>query len=263
MTDETNDNDEPLTGDSETESVESTASEEANWSNDPESRQRRLEAVLFLSKQTLSSRKLSQLAGLEDGTQARTMVRQLNEHYDNVGRAFQIKQVAGGYRMFSRPQFAKWIRRQEFVPKATRLSGPLMETLAVIAYRQPILKVDLEAIRGVSCGEVLRQLLEKGLIKIAGRSQELGRPYLYGTSQSFLVQFGLNSIDHLPRAAKLQGKGLPDWSPISNNLNPESTAENPDHPAAVEEVANKQAIVENSLADSENNDSISTAESTD
>ena len=116
----------------------------------------------FLSKSPLTSRKLSQLAGLEDGTQARTMVKALNQHYDQVGRSFHVKRVAGGYQLLTRPQFAKWIRRLEHVPKPRRISTPMIETLAVVAYRQPIIKADIEAIRGVSCGEILRQLLEKG-----------------------------------------------------------------------------------------------------
>ena len=87
-----------------------------------------------------------------------------------------------------------------------------METLAVVAYRQPIIKSDIEAIRGVSSGEILRQLLEKGLVRIAGRSQELGRPYLYATSKDFLAEFGLGSLNDLPRSERLAGQGLPSWA---------------------------------------------------
>ena len=87
-----------------------------------------------------------------------------------------------------------------------------METLTVVAYRQPIIKAEIEAIRGVSCGEILRQLLEKGLVKIAGRSPELGRPFLYATTRRFLAAFGLNSLDDLPRAEHLAGTGLPQWA---------------------------------------------------
>lgn len=185
--------------------------DEPTWDRDPVACMRRLEAVLFLARKPLTSRKLSQLAGLDDGTQARTMVKTLSRHYDSVGRAFQVKRVAGGFQLRTRPQFAKWIRRLEHVPKPTRLSGPMMETLAVVAYRQPIIKAEIEAVRGVSCGEILRQLLESGLVKIAGRSPELGRPFLYATSKEFLTNFGLNSLEDLPRAEQLAGKGLPQW----------------------------------------------------
>lgn len=194
-----------------------SAEDSRKWSEDPKSRMRRLEAVLFMSRSPLSSRKLSQLAELEDGTQARTMIKELNRHYDKVGRAFQVKQVAGGYQLRTRPQFSDWIGRLEHVPSPQRLSTPAMETLTVVAYRQPIIKAEIEAIRGVSCGEMLRQLLEKGLVKIAGRSEKLGRPFLYATSKEFLTLFGLNSLKDLPRANQLAGDGLPEWANSDEN----------------------------------------------
>ena len=193
---------------------------------------RRLEAVLFLSREPLHSRKLSQLAGLSDGTQARSLVRELNREYDRIGRAFAIKQVAGGFQMRTRPMFATWLQKIRNSPSAVRLSGPAMETLAVVAYRQPVLKADVEAIRGVSCGELLRQLLDRGMVRITGRSTELGNPFLYGTTRRFLEVFGLASIEALPRGKKLRGKGLPDWSTtaapeIAQSENPAKTALNP------------------------------------
>ena len=183
------------------------------WPADEASRIRRLEAVLFMSRKPLNSRKISELADLEDGTQARTMIRELNKRYDQQHRSFQVKKVAGGYQLRTRPQFADWIRRQEHVPQLSnnRLSAPALETLTVVAYRQPIIKADIEAIRGVNCGEMLRQLLEKGLVKITGRSEQLGRPFLYATSKDFLVEFGFNSLATLPRSKQLAGPGLPDW----------------------------------------------------
>ena len=192
------------------------------WPTDAKSKMRRLEAVLFLSRQPLPSRKLSQLAKLEDGTQARTMVKQLNQHYDEIGRAFHVKQVAGGFQLRTRPQFSDWISRLDHVPRAKRLSNPALETLTVVAYRQPVIKTDIEAIRGVSCGEMLRQLLEKGLVKIAGRSEKLGRPFLYATSKEFLTQFGFNSLKDLPRSEQLCGQGLPDWASCDENARPEN-----------------------------------------
>ncbi len=198
--------------------VELTQSGEPEWDPDPAACRRRVEAVLFLARAPLASRKISQLAGVEDGTRARTLIGELNRHYDSIGRAFHIKRVAGGYRMLTRPQFARWIRRQEHIPRYRRLTGPNIEALSVVAYRQPIIKAEIEAIRGVSCGEILRQLLEKGLIKIAGRSPELGRPFLYATTRQFLADFGLNTLDELPRANQLGGTGLPQWAVPVNNL---------------------------------------------
>jgi segregation and condensation protein B len=159
-------------------------------SSEPDGRQsgsspqqlRRLEAVLMLAREPLSSRKLSQFAGLADGTQARTLVRRLNSFYDEVSRAFRVEEVAGGFQLLTRPKFAPWLRRLGHVPPEIRLSSPAMETLAVVAYRQPVLRADIEAIRGVNCGEILRQLMERDLVRIGGRSEELGRPYLYTTT---------------------------------------------------------------------------------
>jgi segregation and condensation protein B len=169
-------------------------------------RLQRLEAVLFLAREPLTSRKLSQYANLADGTEARTLVRRLNDLYDKCGRAFRVERIAGGYQMLTRPHFATWIRRLEHVPRETRLSAPAMETLAVVAYRQPVLRADIEAIRGVSCGEILRQLMERDLVRIGGRSEELGRPYLYTTTRSFLCAFGLEGLDSLPRVEAMRAE---------------------------------------------------------
>jgi segregation and condensation protein B len=169
----------------------------------------RLEAVLLLAREPLASRKLAQLAHLEDGTLARTLVRKLNQLYDHSGRAFRVEEVAGGYQLLTRPKFATWLRRLSHVPSENRLSSPALETLSVVAYRQPVAKADIEAIRGVHCGEVLRQLMERDLVRIAGRSEELGRPYLYATSKRFLQQFGMRSLEELPRAEILRSASVP------------------------------------------------------
>ena len=175
---------------------------------------RRLEAVLFLAREPVSSRKLSQYANLADGTQARTLVRRLNERYDLAGRAFRAEQVAGGFQLLSRRKFAPWLRRLAHVPGETRLSAPALETLAVIAYRQPVPRADIEAVRGVNCGEILRQLMERDLVRISGRSEELGRPFLYSTTKRFLQLFGLVTLEELPRAAELRASPLPAAPPI-------------------------------------------------
>ena len=168
------------------------------------SRLRRLEAILFLAKEPLHSRKLSQYANLSDGTEARTLIRKLNAFYDEVGRAFRVEEVAGGFQLLTRTTYYQWLRRFEHVPRPTRLSQPALETLSVIAYQQPVLRFDVESIRGVNCGEVIRQLMERDLVRIAGRSEELGRPYLYRTTRKFLQQFGLSGLDKLPRADIIQ-----------------------------------------------------------
>lgn len=160
----------------------------------------RVEAVLFLARQPLPARKIAQIAGLDSGIQVRALVRRLNKLYDENRMAFRVTEVAGGFQLRTRAGFEPWIARLVKDPDLVRLSPPAMETLAVIAYRQPILRAEIESIRGVQCGEVVRQLLERGLIRIVGRSEELGRPYLYGTSSRFLEMFGLRGLDDLPHS---------------------------------------------------------------
>jgi segregation and condensation protein B len=164
-----------------------------------------LEAVLFLAREPLNTRKLAQLAHLADGTEARTLVRRLNRFYDETGSAFAAEELAGGFQLMSRPKFATWLGRLYQNPVEIRLSGPALETLAVVAYRQPVMRAEIEAIRGVDCGEILRQLLERNLVRTAGRAEELGRPYLYATTKRFLQVFGLRGLEDLPRAESLRG----------------------------------------------------------
>ncbi len=167
--------------------IEGSASFEDNSADeDPVVRRMRLEAVLLVAKTPLTTRKLAQLALLADGTEARTLVRRLNRIYDDLGRSVRIEHVAGGFRLLTRAAYAPWLARLGHLPSAVRLSSPMMETLAVVAYRGPVSRADVEAIRGVACGELLRQLMERDLIRISGRSEELGRPYLYDTTKHFL-----------------------------------------------------------------------------
>lgn len=175
-----------------------------------------VEAVLFVARDSLSSRKLAQVAGLADATEARTLVRLLNHRYDSTGRVFRIEEVAGGFCLLTRPQFAPWLRRMRHVPGELRLTQSAMESLAIVAYRQPVPRADIEAIRGVSCGEILKQLMQRDLIRICGRSEDLGRPYLYGTTRFFLQMFGLRSADRLPRSEWING---PSGIAPSNNVN--------------------------------------------
>lgn len=160
-----------------------------------------LEAALFLAKEPYSSRKLAQLAGLPEGTKTRQLIRELNKRYAHDQSAFCIVEVAEGFQLRTRPEFAQWLVRMQEVPSAVRLSNPAMETLTVIAYRQPVPRAEVERIRGVQCGDLIRQLLDQDLAKIVGRSKELGRPILYGTSQKFLRVFGLGSLSDLPALA--------------------------------------------------------------
>ncbi len=170
-------------------------------------RRSRLEAVLFLTREPLSLRKLAQLANLTDATEARTMLKSLQSRYDERQCAFQVAQVAGGFQLMSRREFVTWVRPQSAKGHDFRLSPPTLETLVVVAYRQPILRAEVEAIRGVACGEILRQLLDRDLLRIVGRSEELGRPLRYGTTKRFLEVFGLSNLEELPWANELRRTG--------------------------------------------------------
>jgi len=183
---------------------------------DPNFRLGRLEAVLFLAREPITSRKLAHLANLTDGTEARTLVRRLRQRYDARASGFQVVEVAGGFQLLTRPAFGKWLRRMQPTPIEARLSGPAMETLAVVAYCQPVLRAEIEAIRGVQCGEILRQLMDRELVRIAGRADDLGRPFLYGTTKRFLQVFGLRHLEDLPRADQLRDSRVRSGRPVEN-----------------------------------------------
>lgn len=195
----------------------------------PLMRRKRLEAVLFLSRSPIPGRKLSQLAGLADATEARTLIRQLNQVYAETGRAFRAEEVAGGYVLLTRPPLAPWLRRLGHIPKTLQLTPPAMETLAIVAYRQPVLRAEIEAIRGVSCGEILRQLMDRDLVRISGRSEELGRPYLYSTTKSFLQTFGFRDADALPALDRSEFtiSENPDWSNAGASSDPSHDQQQP------------------------------------
>lgn len=157
-----------------------------------------------MAREPLSLRKLSRIARLADATEARSLIGELTRRYDSRGSAFVIERVAGGYQLMTRPKFAPWLRKIAPSAQEMRLTTPALETLAVVAYRQPVGRAEIEAIRGVQCGELLRQLMDRDLLRIAGRSEELGRPLLYGTTRRFLLNYGLSSLEGLPRAEELR-----------------------------------------------------------
>jgi segregation and condensation protein B len=161
-----------------------------------------LEAALFVANEPLPIKKLAHLAGLPDGRVARSLVKKLNEQFDEQRNAFRVELVANGYQLLTRPQFSPWLRRIHQSRVEVRLSTPALETLSIVAYRQPVLRAQVEAIRGVQSGEILRQLMERELVRITGKSDELGRPFLYGTTNRFLQVFGLRNLKDLPPIEK-------------------------------------------------------------
>jgi segregation and condensation protein B len=169
-----------------------------------DARLRLVEAALFAADEPLSARRLAAVAGLPDGNEARRLLRKLQSLYDKDGTAFQVEEIAGGFQLLSRPEYHPWLIRLRRTGNDMRLSPAARETLAIIAYRQPIMRADIESIRGVQCGDVLRLLMEKGLVRIAGRHDSLGRPVLYGTTKKFLQVFGLRSLHDLPEVQQLR-----------------------------------------------------------
>lgn len=162
-----------------------------------------VEAALVLADEPLPPRKIALAVGLPDATAVRRAIRKLQNVLDADNSAFQIEEVAGGFQLLTRGEYHRWLASLRRGHQETRLSAPARETLAIVAYRQPLTRADIEAIRGVHCGETLRLLMEKGLIKIAGRHDSLGRPVLYGTTKKFLQVYGLKSLKELPRKEQL------------------------------------------------------------
>ncbi len=164
-----------------------------------------VEAALMAADEPLTLKRLVGAAGLKDNAEGRRLVQQLQELYDREGAAFRVEELAGGYQLLTRPEFHPWLARLRRGVAEVRLTPAARETLAIVAYRQPITRADVEAVRGVQSAEVLRQLMEKGLVRLAGRDPSLGRPVLYGTTKKFLQLFGLKSLRDLPLAQDLAG----------------------------------------------------------
>jgi segregation and condensation protein B len=163
-----------------------------------------VEAILFASDEPVSLQKLVEIAEAGSVKTIRKAVKALNKKY-RLGRfSFRIEELAGGYQMMTLSCFNPWLTKLIKVRSDNKLSPAQLETLAIVAYKQPIIRADIEAIRGVATGEVIRNLMYKGLVKIVGRAEILGRPMLYGTTKKFLDIFGLASLKDLPKIEELK-----------------------------------------------------------
>jgi segregation and condensation protein B len=162
-----------------------------------------IEALLFASDAPLTAEDLAR--GEEDlsAEAVAEALAELRREYDAQGRAFQVFEMGGGFQLLTRPEYSPHLERFETVPRNTRLSGASLEVLAIIAYRQPIGRAEVEEIRGVGSSHVLRNLQDLGLIDVVARGEGLGRPLLYGTTPRFLDHFGFASLDDLPRPDEL------------------------------------------------------------
>lgn len=163
-----------------------------------------IEAILFASDEPLTKARLVKIAELSSSKQVTDSVKSLNKQYRETGRCFRVERIAGGYQMMTLPVFNTWLRKMQKVKTDSKLSQAALETLAVIAYKQPVIRANVEAIRGVASGEMIRSLMYKGLVKIVGREEVIGRPLLYGTTKKFLEVFGLNSLKDLPDVEELK-----------------------------------------------------------
>jgi len=184
-----------------------------------------IEAVLLSVDRPMPASKLAELTGAEGAKAIHDAVGSLNEVYRETNRSFTCEQVAGGYQLLTDSRFAGLLKKVHKTRAQSKLSPAAMETLAIIAYRQPILRAEVENVRGVASGEVLRSLMERGLVKIAGRAEEIGRPILYGTTRKFLEVFGLTSLKDLPKPEQF---GAPPQEP-------EQEPEKQDEPTQSEE----------------------------
>ena len=157
-----------------------------------------VEAVLFASDEPLSEARLANIVETSV-KQVRQCIKDLNDKYQANNNAFRIEQIAGGHQMLTLSPYNYWLKKLLRARSESKLSPAAVETLAIIAYKQPVMRADIEVVRGVSAGEVIRTLCYKGLVKIVGRAEVLGRPMLYGTTKKFLEVFGLNTLKDLPK----------------------------------------------------------------
>jgi segregation and condensation protein B len=157
-----------------------------------------LEALIFASPEPLTPKAIFKLLDTEPKEEIQAAIEQLKRDYDRPG-GLQLVEIAGGYQIVTRSHLHEWVRRLFHERATQRLTVQALETLAVIAYRQPITALEITEVRGVNTSGVLNTLLERGLVKIVGRKQVVGRPFLYSTTKEFLIRFGLNDIGDLPK----------------------------------------------------------------
>lgn len=183
-----------------------------------------IESFLFASEDPLTIDKIKSALESADTSSIKAAIKALQEEYETRNSSICIVEVAGGYQLRTRPEYADWVRKI-IQPSAQRLSAAALETLAIIAYKQPILRSDIEHIRGVDSGSIIRMLLDRKLIKIQGRKEIPGRPLIYGTTRQFLEIFGLRDIKDLPAPKDIADLGkpaadAPETTPPDNFIDP-------------------------------------------
>lgn len=220
---------------------ESTDQPAEDLAVDPQEAAAVVEAILFATSRAISISKIQHVAELPNRGVVKDAIQTLNRRYDEMGCAFRIESIAGGYQVLTREEYDDVVSRLFKVKSDSKLSSAAMETLSIIAYRQPIMRADIEAIRGVSSGEMVRKLMEKNLVKIVGRAEVLGRPMLYGTTTFFLEAFGLSSIEDLPRVDELRPRPEPITKEQGDEDSDQSESADPDQSAAPEDSKSESA----------------------
>lgn len=207
-----------------------------------------IEALLFATDVPIPAAKLAQLVGTGGSDDMKNHIECLNARYEAHGSSFRIEAIAKGFQMLTLPTYDRWVAKLQKSRSDTRLSQAALETLAVVAYKQPALRADIEAVRGVACGDMLVRLREMNLVRIVGRADEIGRPLLYGTTNKFLDAFGLGSLKDLPRLDP--DKPAASWPPlnVARNDEPAADAETAEVAASDIESADDDADV-GSIAD--------------
>ena len=200
-----------------------------------------LEAALFSSAHPVLLSDLKAMAsdGETTAEQVAEALVELRKHYDEDGHGVELIEVAGGWQILTRPEFTETIERAQLAARPQRLSAAALETLAIVAYRQPIGRAEIEDIRGVGCGQMLKSLHERELIEVVGRGEGMGRPLLYGTTPGFLEQFALRHLGELPRADELAIALRDPGAAYADTLPPsaQETASVPAVPSSTEEGA--------------------------
>jgi len=167
-----------------------------------------IEVLIFASDKPLGIRQIKDVIGDVDTRLIRKLINEISREFTDSRRSFNISEVAGGFRFVTEPAYGRWLKKLYNIKQSDYLSGPSLETIAIIAYRQPVTKTDIEFIRGVAVDGVLSSLTQKGFVKIVGKKEVIGRPYLYGTTPLFLQYFGLNSIEELPALSDFKESDL-------------------------------------------------------
>ena len=167
-----------------------------------------VENLLFITDRPLKPSRIAEVVETVNAKRVLEIIQELAKEYEDTGRAIRILEVGGGYQMCTKPEYGRWVRRLYNEKMTTRLSNAALETLAIVAYKQPVTRAEMEMIRGVDVAAPLEKLLERGLVRVLGKRDTIGRPMVYGTTDEFLRLFGLNKISELPDLQEFAAKAL-------------------------------------------------------